>query len=172
MRTKVTNPIRATYRDGPRSEAWGVYLEEMFLQAGLMDEIPRARELFYIALMKRAGRVHAELGMHSGEYTLDQANQYLMENVPFMEPNLGRYDLQGYLRRPTGGSHYLTGYIMMEKLVSDRAKQLGDEFKLGALHDEFLTKGTIPMALIRWEITGLDDEVKEIWATVKKTTTD
>jgi hypothetical protein len=163
MRKYVKNPIRATCRDGGRIEGWATYIEEMFLQAGLMDDIPRARELFYIALMKRAARVHVELEMQKGEYTLDEANNYLIENVPFMEENLGRYDLEGYLRRPAYGSAYLIGKIQLEKLLSDRAVQLGDEFHLGAFHDELLTAGFIPLSLLRWEMTGNGEEARQFW---------
>ena len=166
MGRKVTNPIRRNHYDGLRSEGWATYIEEMFLNAGLLDEVPRARELIYIALMKRAARVMAELKIHNGEFTLDQANQYIMDNVPYMEPNIGRYDLQGYVRRPSTGSQYVLGKIMMERLISDRAAQLGDDFDLGAFHDEFHTKGIIPMSLIRWEMTGLDDEIGDMWEEV------
>ena len=163
MRKYVENPIRATCRDGGRIEGWATYIEEMFLQAGIMDDIPRARELFYIALMKRAARVHIELEMQKGEYSLDEANAYLIENVPFMEENLGRYDLEGYLRRPAYGSAYLIGKIQLEKLLSDRVIQLGDTFDLGAFHDELLTAGFIPLSLLRWEMTGVDDEARRFW---------
>jgi hypothetical protein len=30
-------------------------------------------------------------------------------------------------------------------------------------HDELLARGRLPLALLRWEITGLDDEVRELW---------
>ena len=43
-------------------------------------------------------------------------NAYLVENVPFMEENLGRYDLEGYLRRPAYGSAYLIGKIQFDIL--------------------------------------------------------
>ncbi len=164
MWNKVEHPIRSTCRDGGRIEGWATYIEEMFLQAGIMDDIPRARELFYIALMKRAARVHVELEMQKGKYTLEDANAYLIENVPFMEENLGRYDLEGYLRRPAYGSAYLMGKIQLEQLLSDRAKQLGDDFDLGAFHDHLLTVGTIPLSLLRWEMTGNDDEAQQFWA--------
>jgi hypothetical protein len=164
MRKYVENPIRATCRDGGRIEGWATYIEEMFLQAGIMDDIPRARELFYIALMKRAARVHIELEMQEGAYSLDEANAYLIENVPFMEENLGRYDLEGYLRRPAYGSAYLIGKIQLEKLLSDLAVQQGDAFDLGAFHDALLTSGFIPLSLLRWEMTGLDDEARQFWA--------
>lgn len=163
MRKYVDNPIRSTCRDGGRIEGWATYIEEMFLQAGIMDDIPRARELFYIALMKRAARVHIELEMQKGKYSLDEANAYLIENVPFMEENLGRYDLEGYLRRPAYGSAYLIGKVQLEKLLSDRAIQLGDTLDLGAFHDALLTSGFIPLSLLRWEMTGRDDEARQFW---------
>ena len=138
-------------------------MEELFIQAGITDNNPRAKELNYIALIKRGSRVFAETGMHSGEMTLDQANQYMIRFVPFMEENLGRYDLKNYLRTPGSGSSYLMGKIQIEQLVSERAFQLGDKFDLGEFHDDFLSRGVIPVTLIRWEMTGLDDEVMELW---------
>ena len=62
-----------------------MYLEEMFVLAGLTDDNPRAAELFYAALMKRASRIFAETKMHSGEFTLAEANQLMIDSVPFME---------------------------------------------------------------------------------------
>lgn len=79
-----------------------------------------------------------------------------------MEENLARYDLAIYLRRPAYGMNYTVGKAQMEKLVADRSRQLGDGFDLGIFHDEFLALGSIPIALIRWEMTGLDDEVRAL----------
>lgn len=157
------NPIRRRHGDGGRAEGWTFYIEEMFLQAGLLDKRPRTRELFYIAQLKRVLRIPAELNMQSGKFTLEQAIQFLMDEVPLMDENLARYDLQIYLRRPAYGMTYLTGKVQMEKLLADRARQLGDNFDLGKFHDEFLASGPIPISLIRWEMTGLDDEAKKLW---------
>ena len=101
--------------------------------------------------------------MQTGEYTHKQAVQFLMDEVPFMGENLARYDLQIYLRRPAYGMTYLTGKMQFEKLLSDRARQLGSDFDLGKFHDEFMAVGSIPLSLIRWEMTGQDDEVKKLW---------
>jgi hypothetical protein len=157
-----TNPIRSRYRDGVRSEGWAFYIEEMFLQAGILDERPRAKELFYIAQLKRAARVPAELAMQTGAIDLQGAIDYLVEQVPLMEPDLARYDLSIYLRRPTYGMNYVMGKIQLEQLLSDRALQLGDEFDLGEFHDELLAAGPIPFSLIRWEMTGLENEVEAL----------
>lgn len=153
-------PIRRTFQDGTRAEGWGFYIEEMFLQAGLLNDRPRTRELFYIAQLKRAARIPAELKMQTNEFTLQQAIDYLIAQVPLMEADLARYDLAIYLRRPAYGMNYTIGKALIEQLISDRAQQLGDRFDLGKFHDEFLAAGPIPIPLIRWEMTGLDDEVK------------
>ena len=155
-------PIRRAFSDGTRAEGWSFYIEEMYLQAGLLDERPRTRELFYIAQLKRAARIPAELAMQTGRWSLQQAIDYLVAEVPLMEENLARYDLAIYLRRPAYGMNYTVGKAQMEKLVADRSRQLGDGFDLGSFHDEFLALGSIPIALIRWEMTGLDDEVRAL----------
>jgi uncharacterized protein (DUF885 family) len=54
------------------------------------------------------------------------------------------------------------GKIHIEKLIRDRAKQLGEEFNLKQFMDEFHNAGMIPTSLIRWEMTGLDDEIKQM----------
>jgi len=159
----VDNPIRRGYGDSSRAEGWATYIEEMFVLAGLTRDIPRADELFYVALMKRASRIFAETSMHAGAFTLAEANRYLIDFVPYMEENLGRYDLEGYLRRPGSGSGYIIGKIQLEQLLSERALELGDRFDLGAFHDDILSRGMIPLTLIRWEMTGADDEVRGLW---------
>jgi len=160
---RVENPIRRGYGDSSRAEGWATYLEETFLLAGLTREVPRADELFYAALMKRASRIYAETMLHSGAIDLEEANRYMIEFVPYMEEDLGRYDLEGYLRRPGLGSGYIIGKIQLEKLLSERSLQLGESFRLGAFHDDLLSRGMIPLTLIRWEMTGADDEVQLLW---------
>ena len=81
--------------------------------------------------MKRASRIYAETRMHSGDMSLDEANRYMIDYVPYMEADLGRYDLEGYLRRPGSGSGYIIGKIQLEKLLSERALALGEAFDLG-----------------------------------------
>lgn len=166
LRERLENPIRRTHGESARAEGWATYLEETLLQAGIADDNPRVRELFYAALIKRGSRFFAEIGMHTGQMSLDEANAYMMDWVPYMEEDLGRYDLVGYLRRPGLGSMYLLGKTQIEQLVSQRAFQLGDTFDLGVFHDDFLSRGIIPITLIRWEMAGLDDDVRIVWADV------
>ncbi len=162
LQRRQPRPIRRAFSDGTRAEGWAFYIEEMYLHTGLLDDRPKGRELFWIAQLKRAARVHAELRMQTGEWTLDEAIKYLVREVPLMEENLARYDLAIYLRRPAYGMNYTIGKTQLEQLLADRQRQLGDTFDLGAFHDAFLAAGPIPIALIRWELTGLDDELRAL----------
>ncbi|MFZ3264234.1 MAG: DUF885 family protein [Terriglobales bacterium] len=149
-----TRPIRRDYEDGGRIEGWGFYCEEMMLQAGLLKDRPRVRELFYVAQLARAMRIPVELKIQSGEFSMQQAIQFMVKNVPFMDPNLARYDLEVYFRQPGYGMNYVAGKLQIEHLLAARAQQLGDKFDLGKFHDQFLAAGMIPVALTEWEITG------------------
>lgn len=149
-----------------RTEGWAFYVEEMMLQAGLMDKLPRAREIAYVYQAMRAARTPAELRTHANEINYEQALGYMAGLAPYWlyedDPDL-EYEFGIYLRRPTSGIAYLIGKVQIEQLLQDRSRQLGDKFSLRAFHDEFLAAGRIPISLIRWELTGLDDQVKELW---------
>jgi hypothetical protein len=159
-------PIRGSYSDGGRTEGWGFYLEEMFLQAGLLDKLPRTRELYYLFQVKRATRNRAEVLMHDNKFTVADAVKSMMDNVQFLDEDVARVDAEIYLRRPAYGSGYQMGKLQIDKLLSDRFHQLKDKFSLKEFHDQFLAAGTIPISLIRWEMTGYDDEVKHLFVRV------
>ncbi len=156
MHEHDTRPIRRDYEDGGRIEGWGFYCEEMMLQAGLLRDRPRAKELFYIAQIARAARIPAELKIQSGEFSMQEAINFMVETVPFMDPNLARYDLEVYFRNPGYGMNYVAGKQQIEQLLAAQAHQLGDKFDLGTFHDQFLASGMIPVALAEWEMTGAD----------------
>jgi uncharacterized protein (DUF885 family) len=73
------------------------------------------------------------------------------------------YDFMGSMRRPGSATRYIMGKNELEKVLADRAMQLGDKFNLPQFMDEFLAAGMIPLSLSRWEMTGLEDEIKKLW---------
>lgn len=166
VRSKNTHPVRGTYSDGGRSEGWAFYLEEMFLQAGLLDRRPRTKELFYLFQVKRASRNKAEVLMHDNQYTVADAVKWMRSNVQFLDEDVARVDAEIYLRRLSYGSGYQMGKLQMDQLLSDRSHQLKDAFNLREFHDEFLSKGTIPISLIRYEMTSFDDQIRDFWTRV------
>ena len=57
----------------------------------------------------------------------------------------------------------VVGKIKFMKLFRDRAQQMRENFNLKEFMDETFAAGSISWSLIRWEMIGLDDEVKNLW---------
>jgi len=146
-----------------RAEGFATAFEETMLQAGMMDKTPRARELVYILVAFRAARAMGDLKMHSREWRLKEAIDYSVAGTPrgWLKADgdtiIG--DLGLYLRQPGYGTSYVVGKIQFERLIADRAMQIGDGFNLKEFLDGYFALGMIPASLIRWEMTGLDDEI-------------
>jgi uncharacterized protein (DUF885 family) len=149
-----------------RAEGLATAHEEMMLQAGLFDGRPHSKELIYILLANRAARALAGLKMQSNEFSLDDGVKYSVEGTPrgWLPANGETVydDLRLYLLQPGYGASYVIGKVQIDKLMADRANQLGDKFVLKSFMDEFIAAGMIPIALTRWEMTGLDDEIKKL----------
>jgi len=159
-----THPIRGKITSGGRAEGWGVYLEEGMMNAGLTDDMPRVRELIYVFGIFRAARVPADVWLQLNEMTVSEVVEWWMERTPWLDENVARVDAEIYLRRPPGyGLGYTIGMLQMQQLLADRKRQLGDDFVLKDFHDTFMAAGRLPLSLIRWEMTGLDDEVRDLW---------
>jgi hypothetical protein len=158
------HPIRKYFRDGGRMEGWALYLEEAPLQLGFYDERPRTRELIYNFGIFRAARTLGDIRLQRNEISMPEAITFWRSKTPWLDSNVARVDAEIYLRRPPGyGLGYTVGSFQMYKLLADRKQQLLDKFVLGEFHDQVMTAGGIPIALIRYEMTGLDDEVQQFW---------
>jgi hypothetical protein len=158
------HPIRGKISDGVRAEGWGVYLEESMMLAGVLGERRRVDELIYLFGVFRAARVPADVGMQRNEMTVAEAVKYMMDRTPWLDENVARVDAEIYLRRPPGyGVGYTIGALQMRGLLADIRNQKGAAFTLKDFHDDFMGRGRLPISLLRWEMTGLDDEVARFW---------
>jgi uncharacterized protein (DUF885 family) len=158
------HPIRSRISDGVRVEGWGVYLEEPMVRAGVIDHLPRVHELMYLFGIFRATRVTADIGMQLNEMTIDEGADHMREGSPWLDDDVARVDAEIYLRRPPGyGLGYTIGNLQLQQLLGEMRSRDGEAFDLQAFHDDFLSKGRIPISLIRWEMLGVEDQVAEFW---------
>jgi hypothetical protein len=141
-----------------RTEGHATGWEEMMLRAGMFDARPRSRELVYIALAERAARALGDLRMHGNEMTLEQAASFASSHTPRgwlgLDGRLVREEQHLYLEQPGYGTSYIMGKIEIEKLLAERARQLGDAFTMQRFMDDFNAAGLVPASLLRWELTG------------------
>jgi hypothetical protein len=150
-----------------RAEGLATGFEELMMQAGLLKSYPRAIELTHIMLAFRAIRAIGGLKLHSGDWTLEQAIAYAVEKTPrgFITPDsrtiFGDYAL--YLSQPGYGTSYVIGKLQLDKLIADKSREQGKQFKLKNFWDDYFSRGVIPASLLRWEMTGLEDEMQKLW---------
>jgi uncharacterized protein (DUF885 family) len=169
---KDKRPIRGTGRPyhiaGLRAEGLATGIEEILTHLGLCDDRPHARELMYVLVSFRAARAAAALKMHSNELDfkggLDYASKMTARGYSKRDTFLLWDDLELYIRQPGYGMGYLMGKVQLERLMSDYSRMKRDAFSLRDFFTEFLDAGFIPISLIRWEITGLTDEMEKLLA--------
>ena len=170
----ASDPHPSPVRSGPllyniwdsRAEGMATGFEEMMMHAGLFDDNPRAREVVFIMLAQRAARGLGSLYAQANIFTMKEARDFHVEWTPrgWMREDL---DLLGfeqhlYLRQPGYGTSYVTGKYLLERLVTERSKQLKGEFSLLGFFEDLDNTGVIPVSLIRWELTGKDNEIRDL----------
>ena len=148
------------FDSGNEGTATGV--EEMLMHAGLYDNSPRSRELVWIMVAQRAARGLGSLYAHANEMTMEEAGGIHMAWTPRgwmkTEKELLIFEQHLYLRQPGYGTSYITGKYWLEKTLADYAKQKEDRnepFSLREFFDALNATDSIPIAMSRWEMTGL-----------------
>lgn len=152
------NEVRRYYYDSGANEGIGFYAEEMMLQMGLFDDSPRSREIMCNFMRLRALRVEVDVKLALGEFTIDQATEYLQTKTP-MDYATARSEAVFFASLPGQAITYQIGKLQIVKFLADARQQLGDEFNLRAFHDFLWKNGNNPISLLRWEYLGLDDEI-------------
>ncbi len=155
------DPIRRQYYDSVANEGIGFYAEEMMLQAGLYDDSPRTREIIYNFARLRALRVEADVKLALGEFTIEQAADYLEKTVP-MDRDTAQGEAASFATAPGLAIDYEIGKLQIERMLADRRLELGDKFNLRDFHDYVWINGNVPFSLQRWELLGLDDDIKKV----------
>ena len=152
-----------------RNEGTATGVEEMFMHAGLYDDNPRSRELVWIMLAQRAARGLGSLYAHANDMTMAEAGNVHVEWTPrgWMEnePELLQFEQHLYLRQPGYGTSYVTGKYLLERLLAHRTSQTEDAdppYTLSDFYGELNEAGSVPVALVHWQLTGNDGDIRRI----------
>jgi hypothetical protein len=54
------------------------------------------------------------------------------------------------------------GKLAMNQIIAEKIRQQGNDFSYKGFFKEYFAAGIIPMALIRWQLTGNDNEIKSL----------
>jgi len=152
------DPIRRRYIDSSANEGIGFYVEELLLQAGLFDYSPRSREIIYSFMRLRALRVEVDIRLAIGDFTIEQAGDYLARAVP-MDRETAVAEAVFFAFNPGQAISYQIGKLQILQFLADAKLDQEEEFSLRHFHDYLMENGNVPVALQRWEYLGRDDQL-------------
>lgn len=152
------DPVRRRYIDSGVNEGIGFYVEELLLQAGLFDFSPRSREIIYSYARLRALRVEIDIRLAVGDFTIEQAAQYLERAVP-MDRETALQEAVFFAFNPGQAITYQVGKLQILAFLADARLDQGVSFSLREFHDYLMLNGNVPIALQRWEFLGREEDI-------------
>jgi len=155
------DPIRRHYYDSVANEGLGFYAEEMMMNAGLLDDSPHSREIIWNFMRLRALRVEVDVKLALGQFTMDEAADYLKNTVP-MDSDTAHAEAAMFASIPGQAISYQIGKLLIYDFLGTAQRQKGDAFNLRGFHDFLWQNGNVPITLQRWELLGLRDQLDQL----------
>lgn len=131
-------------------EGWALYAEYLGIEMGLFAD-PYQYFGKLSDEMLRAMRLVVDTGLHAKGWTREQAIQYMKDNSPMAETDIVA-EVERYMAIPGQALSYKVGQLKILELRAKAEKALGDKFDLRAFHDQILTSGSLPMAVMDQKI--------------------
>jgi hypothetical protein len=151
-------PVRRHYYDSGANEGIAFYNEEMMLTSGLLDDAPHTRTAVCNFMRLRALRVTVDVGLATGAISIGQAAADLAARIPVDEAT-AREEAAFFAETPGQALSYQIGKTQLISLIADAVRVRGAGLDLMSLHDAVWLSGNVPIALLRWELLGLTDEL-------------
>ena len=143
--------VRKLQMDTFTVEGWALYCEQMMAEAGYYGAEGERKVLRSVIF--RAARAVVDVKLQTGEWTLDQAADYMEDKT-----HISRAYVEREVRRYAVDPAQPMSYIMGKKAVvelRDRLKQIrGDAFELKEFHDMLLACGSVQPYLLKVCVTS------------------
>ncbi len=131
-------------------EGWALYAEYLGIEMGVFSD-PYQYFGKLSDEMLRAMRLVVDTGLHAKGWSREQAIQYMKDNSPMAESDIVA-EVERYMAIPGQALSYKVGQLTILRLRADAEKALGDKFDLKGFHDQLLTTGSLPMAVMENKI--------------------
>ncbi|MFC3034687.1 DUF885 domain-containing protein [Pseudoalteromonas fenneropenaei] len=140
--------VKSIFANGAMVEGWAVYTERMMLEEGYGDFEPEMWLMYYKWNLRVICNTILDYSIHVNNMSKEDGIALLMDEA-FQE----RTEAEGKWRRATLSQVQLTSYYSGYREIYDfreaQKLKLGDQFKLRAFHDEFLSFGSAPVKYIK-----------------------
>ena len=138
--------FRKTLYHSAYGEGWGLYSERLGKEMGFyQDPYSDFGRLTYE--MWRACRLVVDTGLHAKSWSRQKAIDYLADNTALSLADVVS-QIDRYITWPAQALAYKIGELKIRELRSVAEKELGDGFDIRDFHDQILSNGSLPLALL------------------------
>lgn len=132
------------------SEGWALYAEQLANELGVYDNDPLGRAGFLQSFLFRAARLVVDTGLHSKNWTREQATDYMVKTTGFARPRSQR-EVERYCTMIGQACSYKVGHTAWTRARDEAQKKLGAKFDLKQFH-EILREGAMPLSILERRI--------------------
>ncbi len=134
------------------AEGWALYSESLGYEMGFFKD-PYQNFGHLGNEMLRAARLVVDTGLHSMDWSREQAIKYFEENTG-TPPHDIEVEVDRYIVWPSQALGYNIGQLKIRELRTYAEKELGQKFDLRAFHDEVLKNGALPLSVLETHLKG------------------
>ena len=132
-------------------EGWGLYSELLAEEMGIYtNPYEKFGQLSYS--MWRACRLVVDTGIHSFNWTREQAINYMLDNTALSEHEINT-EVDRYISWPGQALSYKIGELKIVELRKEAEKKLKEKFNIRDFHESILKNGTLTLPLLEDQIS-------------------
>ncbi len=131
-------------------EGWALYAETLYDELGMQND-PMSRFGGLDDEMLRAMRLVVDSGLHSKNWSREQAIKYMLDNSSMGETD-AKNEVERYIVWPGQALAYKVGQLTILRLRAEAEKALGSKFDLKDFHAQILMTGALPMTVLEKKI--------------------
>jgi uncharacterized protein (DUF885 family) len=140
---------------GAYGEGWALYTESLGKELGLYKDPYQ-----YFGMlgneMHRAIRLVVDTGIHTKNWTREQAIQYSLDNEAESEASITA-EIERYMAIPGQALSYKIGQLKIIELRKKAEAKMGTKFDIKKFHEKVLESGVLPLALLEKKINDWID---------------
>lgn len=145
----------AMFCGGTMAEGWACYATSLMAEAGFLTPLEQYAE--YQARRRMSARAVVDVRLHQGAMSLAQATEFYQQQAG-MSPEAAHGEAVKNSMFPGAAMMYLLGQDRIVQLRREMARRWGRDFGLRRFHDQFLSYGSIPVALVAEEMERKEDD--------------
>lgn len=138
-----------------------LYFHQQTTESGLYAFKPASQILALQILQHHAALAQADIRLGRGDWNVDEAARFLVERGELTQQQ-SLAAVHRSIAFPGQAAAAFAAYGQVLRFLADAAAALGADFSLPDFNDRLLMNANVPVALQRWELLGLEEELDQL----------